>query len=570
MLSFSEKMIKGKQHKLDKNKNGKIDAHDFKLLRKEEQDLEEQELDEAKPGLYANINAKRKRIEAGSKERMRKPGSKGAPSASDFKDAAKTANEEVSSGIMYKKKTAKLKEGSVPDHMQGKQKPYVSSDGKGNHEVLGNKGQTKATFTRKEHGSEAKSKAIAHLKSKYNEYMKEDVDAAAKKVVKTNLAAKHAREKESLVAKHEQQKKQMREGLDESHFKLGDTVKCKASGDQGKVVKLDKEDGKDDDKYYTVKKDNGKTMKFAPNELSLVKESAPFDGGTVRKPAKNSDGTVQTPMSRARELAKRALQRKMKKEETEQIDELSKSTLGSYAKKATNDARIKQSIGKDFEADRSRKPGMKAAAKELADKYKSKSRKREAGVGKAIDRLAKEEFELEEAMINGREYASHGLMHPDHAQMPIHKVSGETIDFYAHGTGDKIQGKVVYHDAKRVHIRDTKGKKHEFKVQRGLPKQQNEETNQGENMKSYKQFVEELVQTTDEALDMNLIKAAQKSAASKPKPQSDSDGAIDPKTGKLLPYGYRGKSEYEKSETGDEPTKRGRKAGMKIGSYKRK
>jgi len=44
-----------------------------------------------KPGLYANINAKRKRIEAGSEERMRKPGSKGAPTAADFKAAAKTA-----------------------------------------------------------------------------------------------------------------------------------------------------------------------------------------------------------------------------------------------------------------------------------------------------------------------------------------------------------------------------------------------------------------------------------------------------------------------------------------------
>jgi len=33
--------LKGKQHKIDKNKNGKIDAHDFKLLRKEEQELEE-------------------------------------------------------------------------------------------------------------------------------------------------------------------------------------------------------------------------------------------------------------------------------------------------------------------------------------------------------------------------------------------------------------------------------------------------------------------------------------------------------------------------------------------------
>jgi hypothetical protein len=44
-----------------------------------------------KPGLYANINAKRKRIKAGSGERMRKPGSKGAPTARNFKQAAKTA-----------------------------------------------------------------------------------------------------------------------------------------------------------------------------------------------------------------------------------------------------------------------------------------------------------------------------------------------------------------------------------------------------------------------------------------------------------------------------------------------
>ncbi len=44
-----------------------------------------------KPGLYANIQAKRKRIAEGSGERMRKVGSKGAPSEQDFKDAAKTA-----------------------------------------------------------------------------------------------------------------------------------------------------------------------------------------------------------------------------------------------------------------------------------------------------------------------------------------------------------------------------------------------------------------------------------------------------------------------------------------------
>jgi hypothetical protein len=45
----------------------------------------------AKQGLYSNIHAKRKRIAKGSGEKMRKPGSKGAPTAKAFKQAAKTA-----------------------------------------------------------------------------------------------------------------------------------------------------------------------------------------------------------------------------------------------------------------------------------------------------------------------------------------------------------------------------------------------------------------------------------------------------------------------------------------------
>ena len=45
----------------------------------------------AKPGLYSNIAAKKKRIAAGSGEKMNKVGSKAAPSAMDFKKAAMTA-----------------------------------------------------------------------------------------------------------------------------------------------------------------------------------------------------------------------------------------------------------------------------------------------------------------------------------------------------------------------------------------------------------------------------------------------------------------------------------------------
>ena len=43
-----------------------------------------------KKGLYANIHAKRERIKAGSGEKMRKPGAKGAPTAKAFRESAKT------------------------------------------------------------------------------------------------------------------------------------------------------------------------------------------------------------------------------------------------------------------------------------------------------------------------------------------------------------------------------------------------------------------------------------------------------------------------------------------------
>jgi hypothetical protein len=45
----------------------------------------------SKPGLYAAIHAKRKRIEEGSGEKMRKPGTKGAPTKTAFLDSLKTA-----------------------------------------------------------------------------------------------------------------------------------------------------------------------------------------------------------------------------------------------------------------------------------------------------------------------------------------------------------------------------------------------------------------------------------------------------------------------------------------------
>jgi hypothetical protein len=105
--------------------------------------------------------------------------------------------------------------------------------------------------------------------------------------------------------------------------------------------------------------------------------------------------------------------------------------------------------------------------------------------------LRKEETEVvEEARVNGREYASQGVMHPDHAKMDIHKVSNQEVDFYASKTGDKMQGKVLKNDGKEVHIKAHKelgdGKLHKFKVTANLPKNTNEEVEIEENAFDYK------------------------------------------------------------------------------------
>jgi len=63
----------------------------------------------AKPGLYANIHAKRKRIAAGSGEKMRKKGSKGSPTNANFKKAAKTAKKKPAKKKSSKKKNSKKK-----------------------------------------------------------------------------------------------------------------------------------------------------------------------------------------------------------------------------------------------------------------------------------------------------------------------------------------------------------------------------------------------------------------------------------------------------------------------------
>lgn len=213
-----------------------------------------------------------------------------------------------------------VKESVVPDHMRGKQKPYVSSDGKGNYEVLGNKGQTKAEFSRKEHGSMAQGKAQAHLKAKYNEYMKEEVEL------------------EEAVDKQEQRFIQLaRLGLVDK----ANVSKLRMAIDQLKADKaltipqrtlllgvmmdlVDLVTG-DDAVFQRVKMDvqkegfvsaaQRKAVWASRNDAKKEETEPPFDGPytKTKPPVTDKSGAVHTPMSRARHLAKLALAKQVAK-----------------------------------------------------------------------------------------------------------------------------------------------------------------------------------------------------------------------------------------------------------------
>ncbi len=85
----------------------------------------------------------------------------------------------------------------------------------------------------------------------------------------------------------------------------------------------------------------------------------------------------------------------LKTEEAEQIDELSKKTLGSYVKKAKTQMSRSDTVAGRLAGERMK--GGKPSAQER--KHNDRANKRYFGIDKAVDRLAKEDFELEEGRM---------------------------------------------------------------------------------------------------------------------------------------------------------------------------
>lgn len=106
-------------------------------------------------------------------------------------------------------------------------------------------------------------------------------------------------------------------------------------------------------------------------------------------------------ITKGHEIAKKIKANEDFDADLEQIDELSKTTLGSYVKKASHDARMMGQIAGDFEnrSDKARKQSKRDSNYRLSRKYLERAWKRDTGIGKAVDKLTKEENQVDEASV---------------------------------------------------------------------------------------------------------------------------------------------------------------------------
>ena len=320
--SFME-ALKGKQHKIDKNKNNKIDAHDFELLRKEETE----ELDE-----------------------------------------------------IHRMKTKLNTLDPVSNRSVARQKlNNLMKSGKARGALIANKMRTLN--------------------------MGDDID------------------QEDLDALHEVLSKDAKASDWIHDFVHSTNPKFEGKTKKERIkMALGAYYGKQNEEVELEEGSYNNPHKFAAAEI----KAGTFKSYSPTAPVPDKKYIKGTPEHKAYKATKKPINGMPTNEEVEQIDEISKATLGSYVKKAATDARINSMIGKDFEhkAKTSRKPSMKDASTELSTQYKSKAWKRSDNIAKAVDRLTKEEVEqIDEVSSSEIDHHFHQWTNSEHA--PYNSDAGD-------------------------------------------------------------------------------------------------------------------------------------------------
>lgn len=224
-------------------------------------------------------------------------------------------------------------------------------------------------------------------------------------------AQKHADKAEEHAEKYTKLAGGVTEGTIQGNVAGGDTMNTTTSAPSVSTAK-DTTMGKKIKEFKFFNGENDKQMNMNQPVKEEKKDDVPFDG-PYKSNFKKPNNPNRTGMDSARSLAQRAMDqvntKKPVKEEVEQIDELSKSTLGSYVKKASDSATM-HAFGAGGESQRhagepiSKRPDTYGADRRVA-------LKRLKGIGKATDRLTKEEAVYEEVLDVGSTYKRLAVKH---------------------------------------------------------------------------------------------------------------------------------------------------------------
>lgn len=325
----------------------------------EDENGKKKEMKEGKTGLWANIHAKRKRIKAGSGERMRKPGSKGAPTDADFKAASESV--EVEEGLDKKHPIVKEYD-SLKKHDIKTLRGMISR----NSRVVDT-----SDFKTKDH-------AISHLlRQKHGHKKVDQAFGFNEEVEQIDETPKSAAE----LIKNKIKKAEANAKARDPHTKI--------ERDEARVAKMlaarSKQRNEEVEQVDEISKATmGRYINKAKDSIDLTA----WRQGHREAGAGNPSGQLEKKLSKRHKGIETAV-KKLTKEDAEQIDELSKGTLGKYIYKA---------------ADRMSTQGVTAGLKIASDENSSKNfkniTKRQKGIATAVKKLTKEEQEFIDALNN--------------------------------------------------------------------------------------------------------------------------------------------------------------------------
>lgn len=357
----------------------------------DEKEDKKDEMKEEKRGLWDNIHAKRKRIKAGSGERMRKPGSKGAPTNADFKAASEEVEPvyEISKATMGRYINRAKDQIGAASYKQG----YRDSS-------LGVDDSPVST------GIERKlSKRHKGIKTAVSKLTKEEADQIDETI---NFKALNA----------------ITDGHDKKSYSDIFNAHGNSIHDKIKAVRKERDNQPGKTNHATFLHD--KMLKAYASwyrNKKAVKEEVELDEGITNPEIKKAyadllktpGGSSERKVAIRRYMSLRKNASNAVKEEAEQIDELSKKTLGSYVKKASN-----QVLGKGIAG------GMalgrnNAEGEAEGHKLVSKAVKRMTGIQKAAGKLTKEEQDFIDALNNDtlEEAASTNTTHGYHGNVKV-------------------------------------------------------------------------------------------------------------------------------------------------------